>query len=101
MKESASKDELESHQERPLLSTVKPQHTDAHTYVNMYTHTCNITLTEKQRNVFITTLFIEHGGCMQLYTCKDGTYKDSILYFNDMDSGDLAPAIGLGDRHID
>lgn len=37
---------------------------------------------------------------MQLYTCQDGTYKDSMLYFHDMDSGDLAPAIGLGDRHL-
>lgn len=66
----------------------------------MYTHTCNITLTENQLNVFSTTLFIEHGGCMQLYTCGDATYKDSILYLYDMDFGDLAPIVGLGDRRI-
>lgn len=66
----------------------------------MYTHTCNSTLTENQLNVFVTTLFIGHGGCMQLYTCGDATYKNLILYLHDMDSGDLAPAIGLGDRHI-
>lgn len=92
MKEPASKDELESYRERPLLSTSTHRctHPCAHTYVNMYTHTCNITLTENQLNAFVTTLFIEHGGCVQLYTCKDGTYKDSILYFHEMDSGDLA-----------
>lgn len=37
---------------------------------------------------------------MQLYMCGDATYKDSILYLHDMDSGDLAPIIGLGDRRI-
>lgn len=37
---------------------------------------------------------------MQLYTCGDATYKDSILYLYNMDSRDLAPTIGLGDRCI-